>query len=283
MTVTHVGPRGESSLASFGKFLVHEQLKADEKWREFRFSGYRGETCGSAAFGVRYDSQIVRLSAGVAAEYWAQAFNLASNVTRIDVQVTVSPGVDPTRRLLDHHKQVRRRARKQGRQPKFKFWYGPTGPEAATYGSRQSDAFGRSYDKGIESNLPEWQGTLRYECEFKRARAMSVASQLDQAESESGLIIPEVFTFFTKSGCRLSSVWSRILARATDAGASSMPHRAAAMPNKSPYSRTSDLMLSLGQGRTRKSAIWLTNAVRPSVQRLMDQAGPEIVLESLCV
>lgn len=281
ITATYVGPHGESSLASFGRFLVREQEASDEKWREFRFSGYRGETCGSAAFGVRHDSQIVRLSSTVAAEHWAQAFNLCSNVTRFDVQVTVLPGVDVTRRLLDHHKQVRRRARKQGRPPKFKFWYGPSGPEAATYGSRQSDIFGRSYNKGIESGLPEWDGTLRYECELKRERAKATATQLDQSESESSVIIPQVFTFFTKSGCRLETAWSPLNARPSGSSGLTLPHEAAELPNDSPAGEVPDSMLSLGQGRARKRALWLTNAVRPSVQALMASGRPDVVLQTL--
>ena len=282
ITATCVGPSRESSLASFGRYLVGCQEASGEQWRDFRFSGYRGAMAGGASFGVRYDSQIVRLSSGVAQEHWAQAFNLSSNVTRLDIQFTTRPGVGPTRRLLDHHRQVRRRKRLHGRPPRFKFWYGPTGPEAATFGSRKSDKFGRSYDKGLESGLPEWLGTLRYECELKGDVAISTAELLDQTESESDLIIPEVLTFFSKSGCRFSAAFSRLFEPAKSATDSGMLYEPVESNlHNSGACRSIDQVLSLGEGRARRQALWLNNAVRPSVQRLMDQGRSDVVLSAL--
>lgn len=281
ITVTSKGQRTESSLSAFGRYLVGEQRNAGEDWREFRFSGYRGETCGPASFGVRYDSQIVRLSSSAAAEHWCQAFMLSTNVTRLDIQVTVLPEVGPTKRLSTHHRQVRRRKSKRGRPQRFKFWYGPSGPEAATFGSRQSNSFGRAYDKGIESGLPEFAGSLRYEQELKKALAVSTALELEASECVEALIAQKVKMLFLKSGVGFETQGIAGEHRWIHTSSVALLQGAVAMPINSAGSLGAAWMLSLGEGRSRRRAQWLTNAVRPSVRMFMDQGRSDVVLRSL--
>jgi hypothetical protein len=281
LTCTFVGRQGESSLASFGRYLVHEEMARGEKWRDFRFSGYRGEHCGASSFGYRHDGEILRISSHVAKEHWAQAFALATNVTRIDVQVTVRPEGGPTKRLLNHHRTMRRKRRGRGRPPSFKFWYGPDGPEAATFGKRSSDVFARAYDKGVESGLPEYSGTLRYETELKRRLAVEMCVKLDEAVCSDSQIVQYVSKFATIRGLQTgidASEFERLALldrlpenrRHEDFECHQISSSAPANPE-----------LLLGQGKMRRSASWLHNSVRPSVQKLLAMGHREVVLSAL--
>jgi len=281
ITATFVGRHTESSLQGFGKFLVQQEVERGEKWREFRFSGYRGEQCGSAAFGVRPDSCVIRLSSKVAAEHWNQAYSLCTNVTRLDVQVTSKPHCGPQKTLLKFHKQLRRKIRGRGRPASFKFWYGPAGPEAAILGKRCSEWFGRIYDKGIESRLPEYEGHLRHEAEVKGDAAKGLASQLDQHESVETLIMEVVHKFVTNRGLRCLQWSSGKLATLGDYRSREVRlSENWDVGNLSVFSGR-DPQVLLGTGRQRRRAIWLTNSVKPAVQELLALGQEEIVLKAL--
>src|SRR5829696_6782177 len=106
ITATARGRNTESSLSAFGRFIVNEQIQRGEKVRNFYFSGYRGSVAGSASYGVRHDGSVIRLSSGVAKEYWAQVYHLCTNVSRLDLQVTVRPAEGPIERLTQHHAEM---------------------------------------------------------------------------------------------------------------------------------------------------------------------------------
>ena len=261
--------------------MVQQEQEAGEKWRSFRWSGYAGEMCGSAAFGRRHDSQIVRLSSKVAREFWAQAFALSTNVTRLDLQVTVLPKNGPTQRLAQHHRQLRRKNRGVGRPAKFKVWYGPDGPEAAVLGKRVSDWFGRIYDKGLESGLAEYQGALRYEVELKRKVALVHANGLERSESEAQYCARVISAFVLKRALRIPT-WVFDLEELTAvSGAIANCLSCTESPSESADARSSGSYASIGQGRTRKRLTWLHNAVRPSVHELLDQSQEVEVLSAL--
>lgn len=280
ITVTKKGTRTDSDLAAFGRFLVQQETTAGEEWRDFRFSGYRGQMSGGAQFGVRHDSTIVRLSSDVAAEHWAQAYSLASNVTRLDIQITVVPPDSPSQRLAKHHRESRRGNRGRGRPRSFKFFYGPAGPEAAYFGSRQSDLFLRCYDKGLESGLPEFAGTLRYEGELKRLQAVSACLQLDQTESPESWIAAKLRKMLEKSGIAFFpgvSAGANLLELERD---STFRKKRTVVGKIYLDGPTADQVL-LGHGRLRRRYTWLEISVQPTVQLLMERGRSDLVLKAL--
>lgn len=260
---------------------MEREVERGEEVRPFRFSGYNGYYAGSVSFGRRYDGDILRLSSAAAKEHWAQSVLFSTNVSRLDVQVTVRPPEGTQRRLLKHHQQIRRLQRKRGRPATFKFWYGPSGPEAAMLGSRQSDFFGRIYDKGIESRLPEYEGTLRYEVELKRSPAKALSAQLDQTEFSEAIIASVVHKFVSVRGCRLST-WSNIEGATLDAGSSLniRDRDINVCSQESPFASRKSVR-DLGEGRARRRALWLYNCVRPSVKEFVERGETEMVLGAL--
>lgn len=280
ITVTKKGARSDSDLAAFGRYLVQQETAAGEEWRDFRFSGYRGQMSGGAQFGVRHDSTIVRLSSNAAAEHWAQAYGLASNVTRLDVQITVLPPCLPSQRLAKHHRESRRATRGKGRPRGFKFWYGPQGPEAAVFGSRQSNLFLRCYDKGLESGLPEFAGCLRYEAELKKHEAVSSCEQLDQTESPEIWIVAKLRKMLEKSRVCLPPL---NLSGQVIPEFESLPYfeKNRTLDGKLSERSASDCHVLLGQGRLRKRAAWLEISVAPTIQLLMALGRSDVVLAAL--
>jgi hypothetical protein len=280
ITAVYKGPRSDSDLASFGRFIVGEQRQLGEKESNFHFSGYRGLSCGSASFGVRWDSQIVRLSSSCAKEHWNQAYNLASNVTRLDLQITVLPPEGPQARLAKHHREMLRGKRGRGRARKFKFWYGPNGPESAIFNSRKSDIFNRAYDKGLESGYEEFAGTLRYESELKRSVAKSCALELDQTGDERLVIASKVGIFLAKSEKAFAKYFSQGLPLEGSAKALQV-RKPITCPVVSQQEFAELSSVYKGAIRNRRFAAFLRMSVQPGVYRLLDHVGSEAVLESL--
>lgn len=280
ITAVYKGPRTDNDLASFGRFIVGEQRKQGEKEGNFHFSGYRGLSCGSASFGVRWDSQIVRLSSSCAKEHWNQAYNLATNVTRLDLQITVLPPEGPQARLAKHHRELLRARRGRGRARKFKFWYGPNGPESAIFNSRKSDVFNRCYDKGLESGYEEFAGTLRYESELKRSVAKSCALELDQTGDERLVIAQKVGLFLAKSAYVFAKYFSQDSPLERNAGDLQVWQTSFSLVNS--QQKIAELSSQYkGQIRNRRFATFLTTSVKPGVHRLLDHVGSDAVLESL--
>lgn len=280
ITAVYKGPRSENDLASFGRFVVGEQRQLGEKETPFHFSGYRGLNCGSASFGVRWDSQIVRLSSSCAAEHWNQAYNLSTNITRLDLQLTLRPREGVQKRLATHHREMLAAPRGRGKPRRFKFWYGPHGPESAIFGSRKSDVFNRSYDKGLESGYPELAGTLRYESELHRKVAKRCATELDHCGSAVAFIVSKVPEFLAKSGKHFAKYFSEGRIRLDNSLALDFPESSIALVN----SEQSTAGLSgayKGGVRNRRFGAFLSVSVKPGVHRLLDQGRSDEVLESL--
>jgi Replication initiation factor len=233
ITATALVRRSDSGLASFGRFIVGEQVAIGEKSRPWKFSGYRGLTTPHASYGKRQDGEIVRLSNKVASMYWAQATNLSTNVTRLDVAVTVRSGLGPKNTLRRHHRELLTLNKRRGRPLTFKAWYGPRGCESLMIGSRASDQCMRVYDKYAESGTPEYKDCVRYEVELKRDPAAHYAQQFDALECPERQMAHLVHSF--ASVRRLCPGWS--VRSLTDATISTFqcwrdPHPVASSLNK---------------------------------------------------
>lgn len=204
ITCTSKLRKSDSSLAAFGSYLVGLEVESGEREAVWRGHGYHGRHAGQVAYGRRHDTEIVKLSGELASAHWATCLNLSSNVSRLDLQVTVKPAEGSAKRLQRHHREVLRANKGKGRPAGFKCYYGPDGPECLTLGSRTSDVFGRFYDKWVESCLPYYAGCLRYEMELKRKRALAMAQHLDRQPDEGAAIAAEVLKFARARNTQLS-------------------------------------------------------------------------------
>lgn len=230
----------------------------------WNFRGYTGWSCASIRIGNRTDGSILMLSGQAAQMNWPVALAWATNVTRIDIAVTVTMGqpvpniAQKAYEFIVGPKGCNCKAQRQ-----YSFIVNSEGGQTLYVGSRASDQYGRLYDKGKEDkslpDLPEGK-IWRYEVEFKQYRAKKIASQLlacaKQNECEpSEDIGATVHKWFLSRGVRPIM--------ATDNGRPFLTEISA---------RITDDLVSLQ---------WLSTQVSPTVRRLMKNGKGDQVFAAL--
>lgn len=150
--------------------------------REFRWSGYDGETVDGITWGTREDGAMLRMSGEVAHRHALTALTFASNVSRIDAEVTIQCPSSSVNFAEHAHDACRVDARVASGMTKTSIIRSTPRGTTAYIGSRSSDRYFRVYDKTAESDgaYPQW--SWRYEVEYKKDRAWRVAQHLLKAK-----------------------------------------------------------------------------------------------------
>lgn len=202
-TATHA-PRS-IELRTIGYENIEREAANGNDVKKWRTLGYVGRHCGSASVGVGEQGTIVRLSSAVAREYWQEAFAFSTNVTRLDLQVTVRLKQPSSTTVKQVWSQALKHAAKLKRPAKLHMRGSPLALETIEFGSRQSDRYGRCYDKYIESGLDHYLNCVRFELELKRRWAISTARALAPHASKDNLGAGLVAQFFGVRGVSLPS------------------------------------------------------------------------------
>lgn len=263
ITATTAGRARDKSVDALGKILIEDEVKRGQPRCPWRGSGYRGTRAGSVAEGRRHDGGVLRVAGSLAAEMWPQIVSLATNVSRLDLQVTVSR-VPNVGQLLSNNFQRAKRLRAEKKQRlNYKMIVGPDGPESLMLGSRSSDRYGRVYDKGKESQSKEYSACVRYEVELKNQIAMSMAHYLDSQDEVESRIASYVASFVRDYGFELPAEstlplinWAGVLAGMA-------------------------LVRLKGYKDSGREKMWLRHCIRPMVQRLVAAGELAEALEAL--
>jgi len=248
---------GDSSLTEKLRFRAASWVKQESArgceiapWRQY---GYEGLACGSVQFGERTDSGIVRLGGAVAWQHWREVYRLSTNVSRIDVQVTIRHSGPSTSTISAHYKAAMR-ARKRGLVRRAVDLYrGSDGSATVYFGKRQSERFGRIYEKGRQSRLDHYENAVRYEVEFKDVQANHIAKTLAWSTEEKALVVRLVADYFNEARAWSSCVE---LGQSTTVDAAPRPER-------------------------QSSIEWLRYQVAPAVTRLIEQGHLDQVVQAL--
>lgn len=198
ITATATRSRRERTLRELGEELVCSEAQCGNEVRKWSGLGYHGKYAGSASFGVGAQGVMVRASSGVALEHWRTLAQWATNVTRLDVQVTLRVGPRATEYISSRWKEARRHWLDHPHLAEPKLRSGVNGAETIDLGSRQSERCGRIYDKHKETKLDHYAGCVRCEAEFKGGVSKAVASELLRQPPPSSSVIPYVLGFFRK-------------------------------------------------------------------------------------
>lgn len=177
------------------KIIDAEVLAGNEK-RPWASLGYGGVTAGSCQTGERQDGLIVRLGGPLARDNWRALYPYTSNVSRIDCQITVFMGDGLAGLLNQHYRDANRSVKTKPYGPSVSMFHGSDGSATLYVGKRQSEQFGRCYNKGVESGLAHYAGCVRYEVEFKGERAKQVAALAHRANHDAALADGRVREFF---------------------------------------------------------------------------------------
>lgn len=214
------------------------------------FSGHQGD----GIFCGRRDSlRMVILSGPRCTPLAKQFIPLATNVSRLDLQVTVWTEGEVPHLAEWSYKKLNGVAPRRGTPSKLLFIQGRPAGETLNVGSRVSDSYGRLYDKAAESKLGEPRTVWRYECEFKRAYAKRFAVALAEAERTETYAIGRVHEWWTKKGLQPSFC---------NTGEQLDAVRPLMVPS-------------------RNVLTWFRESLQKTVSRAISQHGPEAVIDAL--
>lgn len=151
-----------------------QRATTSEIMTPWHWRGYKGWRVTGLAWGAREGGDIVIASGATANRYWRLFNKVSSNVSRLDMQVTVTlqrQYLDLTR---DYYNDITRIGKRKGTHIQ-----NTEGGTTLYIGSRKSDQYGRIYDKGIEAGLTCGPGKVyRYEVEYKSKRAKHTTDKL---------------------------------------------------------------------------------------------------------
>jgi len=253
ITATATEPNGWEPMHSYATGLFRFQADIGNQPKPWGMSGFKGWRCGSVEIGKREADTIVRLSSDSAASSWRRVAELAGNISRLDLQLTVRPAAGPTKTIDKHRQQARRDALKS-KNRKVVRWIQDNRDGYTLYlGQRTSICFGRIYDKFQHSKLVHYEGCVRYEVQYHNELARSIASRLVQDHSTKPKINAYCRQFFSGRGISLDV----------------------------PYEDGARYSCSRKRSDADRNLAWLTAAVRPTVIRLIASGRGEEVLRAL--
>jgi len=153
------------------------------------------------------------------------------------------------RALADRDRQPRSRRRR------ITYINGCGDGDTVYIGSRSSEQMGRFYDKEKESGAAYYTGAWRAEVEYHNDHATTIAKKIAASKDPAGKIYATVAAWYSARGCELLNHNPGDVIRFTPA-----PHV------------TGDDLHRLQ---------WLATTVSPSVRRLVDAVGFDIVTQAL--
>ena len=235
--------------------LIHTQAGFGEKVQPWSFCGFEGLKTEGIAYGVQDTMAMMSLKSEVAWSNWKRCFELATNCSRIDLQVTVTTQENVPKLILAHHQEAVDHYTGWLRPPQIDLRLSNKNSPTLYLNQRTSARFARIYDKFNESKLDHYKGCIRYEVQFNGKNAMQMATTLASGGASSTLAAPRVLGFFNKAGIR--------------------PRCALA----------STSLLSSPRRRTTagRSLLWLDRQVRPRIHSLLDRGLTLEVLKALGV
>lgn len=242
-----------ADLASCASSLFRNEVERGNVSKGWGMAGFSGFQAGQIQIGKRDDEILVRLSSNLAQRSWRQCYLLATNVSRMDLQVTVNWGKDCGPIIRRQHRQALRWSKSSNAGTKVRYISSNDGGQTVYLGSRESMRFGRIYDKGVESGLAQFANAVRYEVEFKGKLAQLVASDMASTHAEMSSTVGKVSRFFYDRGVPLQGLQK-------------------AHQHESCHRIRSDHSQSL---------LWLRESVRPCLRRLIRAGKRAEVFEAL--
>jgi len=261
LTLTHPDWEPISNFNLWSHAVLRAEESGGNKRTPWGMKGYQGWHCGRASWGVRDQGAILCLSGDAAHQRLHTALDLATNVTRLDLAVTVRLDPPDTDLEARHWREYYEWHAERHSTMKGTIVRGVDASHTMYVGSRQSELFLRIYNKDAESRNkrtrepdPRYIGCHRYELEVKGDRARKLAHQVSLSPTPNGLVRGLVADYLVTHGIEDSLV---------------AESREAILPG---FRRRSDVDTKLD---------WLAHQVRSTCDWLKDHGHQAKVLHAL--
>lgn len=220
--------------------------------------GYIGVAASNCFVGGRDDGWLVQFTGFHADEAFDETWHPKANISRLDLQVTVTYDEMPLTIIDDAYEQSTSANSELPKERRRKIWkiVGDNGGETLYLGSWKSEQYGYIYNKEVESEDPLFTKSWRYEIRLKNDIARQAYQKLCLPHDERHQMIALLVAgWFAKRGVTVP--WT-----VSDVG------------DILPIVKTqpSDIERSLW---------WLERQVRPVVQRLVDAGFMDQVSQAL--
>jgi hypothetical protein len=194
LTCFRASTKHENPLWTAGREMLGASMRSGNDMRELKLQGFYGRKSGGVFVGSRYDGSLVQLTGSDARDNWKALMPHQTNVTRIDLQVTIRFEEEQRRLIVKAYNKALKAPKVRGRAPEYKLITSSREGDTLYFGSPSSDVRGRMYDKGVESKLSKPGLIVRFEVQARRDIGKRTAANLDASES------PEVYIGETVSG-----------------------------------------------------------------------------------
>lgn len=242
------------SLWEAGTTLLREEERAGNIVRDWRTKFLTGHLCGQIVRATNAEVVVVTASGSRAQTAFRSLYPHAESFSRFDLQVTAEWGTPGQAPGVAEAAYAAHEARPRGGRPlNREIRQTNAGGVTCYLGSRQSDLFGRIYDKGVEEGSDPPGTRWRFELELHRGVATWTAHELAMLDDTDAAAAQHVSYQMGQ--------WGVILPTGP----------LSSLPLKSVI-RKSD--------RARQLA-WLRDGVAPSIQRLLSTGPAREVYEAL--
>jgi DNA relaxase NicK len=198
LTAQDHGPYEDWHGLLFAERLAEERAGRREHVRGML--GYYGNI-GQHFFVGRNDAGCMVQVSGVLAHELFRALSLkGGRASRVDVQVSKFVAETPDAYLHRAFTYAKAAAKSVGRPVSIDLRDSNTGAKMLSIGSRESELYGRVYDKGKESKDAIWQGYVRWEVEVKGKQAADLHAWLLGDATRVHTVLPIVANFFKTRG-----------------------------------------------------------------------------------
>lgn len=226
-----------------GPDRLHEYI-----WKPWRFKGFAGRSTEGVRYGVRGEESIVILSGSRASAHWADIAGLATNVTRIDLALTVELEAPMPHLAREFYAEAM-----ESGNANYGYVTTTRGGSTLYVGSRTSQFYGRLYDKSAEQGQESGK-VWRWEIEVKKPKSRTAVVALMDQDKPAEWIHNYVHAWFTMRGIEC--------------------------PQPGLYL---DTALEIGAivKTTDKTIAWLRSQVKPAVHKLITAGFKDQVQEAL--
>jgi DNA relaxase NicK len=200
LTVTCTSEDKVPAFRRWARRCVAWEAAAKNRERNFAAFGYEGVACGRVRWGCRDDGDMVQLSGDVAAKELHNALDAGTNVSRIDLAVTVHLDPPDAQLEVSHYKQFLASPSREGRRTSASLVQSSDGGATFYLGKRVSDVMLRVYNKAVESGDPRYLDCHRYELEVKGDNAVFTATTLAQSSDPGEFCHSAVFDWVSHRG-----------------------------------------------------------------------------------